>query len=107
MIRLCVITLALLVALDASAAEFNGKVVRVRWRRHTGCPGREVERKIRLQGIDAPEKNQAFNSLAKKALSDLTFGKQVRVAWKSRDKYDRVSWKRLCRQRVGESDIGW
>lgn len=37
--------------------------------------GREVS--IRLAGIDAPEKNQAFGQRSKESLSDLCWGKDV------------------------------
>lgn len=35
--------------------------------------------KIRLAGIDAPEKNQPFGKVSKKSLSDMVYGKQVSV----------------------------
>ena len=35
--------------------------------------------KIRIYGIDAPEKNQAFGTRSKQYLSDLIFRKQVRI----------------------------
>lgn len=46
--------------------------------------------KIRVSGIDAPEKKQAFGSRSKKGLSDCAFGKEVVVEWRKRDKYGRV-----------------
>lgn len=46
--------------------------------------------KIRMQGIDAPEKRQAFGSASKKSLSDKIFQSDVRILWKSRDKYGRL-----------------
>ncbi len=45
---------------------------------------------VRLVGIDAPEKSQAFGQAAKKSLSDLVFGKQVEVLWEKRDRYQRM-----------------
>ncbi|MES2922122.1 MAG: thermonuclease family protein [Verrucomicrobiota bacterium] len=39
----------------------------------------KVEVKIRLNGIDAPESNQAFGAKSKAALSALIFGKAVIV----------------------------
>lgn len=49
-----------------------------------------AQRKVRLLGIDAPEKGQAFGARAKEALSELVFGRDVRVEWKARDKYGRT-----------------
>ena len=49
-----------------------------------------AQHKIRLYGIDAPESHQAFGAASKHHLSSLVFGKDVRVAYKSRDKYGRI-----------------
>lgn len=46
--------------------------------------------KIRLMGIDAPEKKQAFGSKSKEALSSLIFNKQVTVEYHKKDKYGRT-----------------
>lgn len=46
--------------------------------------------KVRLEGIDAPEKNQAFGSKAKTALSDLIGRKEVTVLATGTDKYGRT-----------------
>lgn len=48
-----------------------------------------VQHKIRLSGIDAPEKNQPYGNASKKSLSDLVFGKQVRVEATKQDRYGR------------------
>lgn len=48
-----------------------------------------TQHKIRLNGIDAPEKKQAFGYVSKKSLSDLVFNQLVDVEWKKYDKYDR------------------
>ena len=45
--------------------------------------------KIRLEGIDAPEAKQSFGNRSKQALSDLVFGKQVRVKKTGEDRYGR------------------
>jgi endonuclease YncB( thermonuclease family) len=45
--------------------------------------------KIRLAGIDAPEKKQAFGQRSKESLSDLVFSKSVTVETDKRDKYGR------------------
>ena len=49
-----------------------------------------TQHKIRLYGIDAPESHQAFGQKSKQHLSSLVFGKDVRVKYKSRDKYGRI-----------------
>ena len=46
--------------------------------------------KVRLSEIDAPELKQAFGQRAKQALGEKVQGKEVRVEWKSKDKYGRV-----------------
>jgi endonuclease YncB( thermonuclease family) len=50
----------------------------------------KTQHKIRLAGIDAPEKAQAFGQASKKSLSDLIFHKQVNVYWEKKDRYQRV-----------------
>lgn len=46
--------------------------------------------KIRMSGIDAPEKAQPYGQRAKQNLSRLVFDKEVRVDWNKRDKYKRT-----------------
>ena len=46
--------------------------------------------KIRLQGIDAPEKKQAFGEKSKQSLHDLVHKKQVRIEYDKEDKYGRI-----------------
>ena len=48
------------------------------------------QHKIRLQGIDAPEKGQAFGKASGRFLSGLVAGREVRVAWTKRDRYGRI-----------------
>jgi endonuclease YncB( thermonuclease family) len=45
--------------------------------------------KVRLEGIDAPESNQAFGTQAKKRLSELIFGKSVQIISSGKGKYQR------------------
>ena len=49
-----------------------------------------TEHKIRLAGIDAPEKKQPFGKSSKKMLSNWVFGKTVNVDWDKRDRYGRL-----------------
>ena len=44
--------------------------------------------KVRLYGIDCPEKKQAFGARAKQFTSRLAFGKEVRVIDKGPDRFD-------------------
>ena len=46
--------------------------------------------RIRLHGIDCPEKGQAFGTAARQKLSSLIFGKQVRIEEKDKDRYGRT-----------------
>jgi endonuclease YncB( thermonuclease family) len=52
--------------------------------------------RIRLEGIDAPEKAQPFGNRSKQHLSDLVFGKQVEVQFNKTDKYGRTVGKVLA-----------
>jgi endonuclease YncB( thermonuclease family) len=46
--------------------------------------------KIRLQGIDAPEKAQPYGQKSKQSLSDLVYQQAVQVAWTKQDRYGRT-----------------
>lgn len=59
------------------------------------------QHKIRLQGIDAPEKAQAFGDKSKQALHALVHGKTVEVVFTKKDKYGRIVGKVL----LGNQDI--
>lgn len=58
--------------------------------------------KIRLSGIDAPEKAQAFGQRSKEKMSDLVFDKPVTVEWSKRDRYQRIIGKVI----VANQDAG-
>jgi endonuclease YncB( thermonuclease family) len=51
--------------------------------------------KVRLSGIDAPEKKQAFGQSSKKSLSDLVYLKVVSVEYSKQDRYGRIVGKVL------------
>jgi len=77
-------------ASNAFALEYRGKVVAV----IDGDTIKVLEEnktlhKIRLYGIDAPEKKQPFGSAAKYHLSQMIFGKIVDVQVKNIDRYGR------------------
>lgn len=46
--------------------------------------------KVRLEGIDAPERSQAFGARSREKLSELVFGKTVRVVTYGTDRYGRT-----------------
>ena len=70
---------------------FTGKVVGVAdGDTITVLDANNVQHKVRLAEIDAPEKAQAFGSRSKEALSGKVFGKTVNVDWSQRDKYGRT-----------------
>ncbi len=49
-----------------------------------------AQHKIRLAGIDAPEKAQPFGQRSRQNLGALAFGKDVKVEWNKRDRYGRT-----------------
>ena len=51
--------------------------------------GHHAER-IRLSGIDCPEKGQAFGTRAKQAASELVYGKEVTLQTHGKDRYGRT-----------------
>lgn len=55
----------------------------------------KVQYKIRVSGIDAPEKRQAFGQVSKENLSRLVFNKEVDVEWSKHDRYKRIVGKVL------------
>jgi micrococcal nuclease len=72
------------------AEEFTGKVVGV-------SDGDTIKvmylgraEKVRLYGIDCPEKGQAFGNRAKQFTSEMVFGKEVLVKTHGCDRYNRI-----------------
>jgi micrococcal nuclease len=56
----------------------------------TGLDSQNRQIKVRLHGIDAPEKAQPFGNVARKDLGDLIQGKIVEVQQVDKDRYGRV-----------------
>jgi len=56
----------------------------------------KVQHKVRLTGIDAPEKKQPFGNRSKQSLSDMVFNKIVTVETDKRDRYGRELGKVLA-----------
>jgi endonuclease YncB( thermonuclease family) len=57
-----------------------------------------VQHKVRLSGIDAPEKKQAFGTRSKQHLMSLLQDKEVIVIWNKHDRYGRIIGKMLPAQ---------
>ena len=73
------------------AEELRGKVVRITdGDTVTVLDAEKMQHKIRLQGIDAPEKKQAFGARSKELLTDKIAGQEVVIEWKERDRYGRI-----------------
>ena len=102
-VRLTVcLTVCLTACLASYGATLTGRVVKVSdGDTITVLDASNVQHKIRLNGIDAPEKKQAFGQVAKNHLSSLVAGKAVRVEYSKRDRYGRV----LGTVFVGDTDI--
>src|SRR5262245_40411461 len=82
---------AMLLATGASAAELHGRVVAVSdGDTITVVDAAHALHKVRLAGIDAPEKNQPYGGEARRHLATLVFGKPVVVSWHKRDRYRRL-----------------
>ena len=82
----------LLLALTATvhADEIRGKVVSIAdGDTITVLDSEKVQHKIRLGGIDAPEKAQPYGQTSKQSLSDLVYGKTVIVDSDKTDRYGR------------------
>lgn len=56
------------------------------------------QHKIRISGIDAPEKKQAFGERSKQSMARMVFGRPVQVDWKKADRYGRLIGKVLVPQ---------
>src|SRR5687768_10659839 len=92
----CLVCLSLWAALVAPAAcahaaELHGRVVGV----SDGDTITVLDRaratyKVRLAGIDAPEKKQPYGGDARRHLVGLVFGRPVVVSWHKRDRYGRL-----------------
>jgi endonuclease YncB( thermonuclease family) len=81
---------ALLLALHATATTVEGRVVAVAdGDTITVLDIANTQHKIRLSGIDAPEKKQPYGQRSKQSLSDLVFDKQVTIETDKVDKYRR------------------
>lgn len=88
-IAIALMGLTLLLAQPAYA-DFTGKVVKVADGDTITVLHDSEQIKIRLAGIDAPEKAQPFGNVSRQSISEIVFGKEVRVIEQGRDRYGRT-----------------
>ncbi|WP_338820521.1 thermonuclease family protein [Acidovorax temperans] len=80
-----------LAANSAIAATLEGRVVALNdGDTVTVLDERNVQHKIRLAGIDAPEKRQDYGNKSRQYLAALVFDKNVLVEWDKHDRYGRI-----------------
>lgn len=89
--RIMLLVALLLLTHTSTADTLHGRVVGVSdGDTVTVLDASNTQWKIRLMGIDAPEKKQAFGNKSKESLSALVFNKQVSVDFNKKDKYGRT-----------------
>lgn len=94
-----------LVALTSNAAELRGRVIGVAdGDTVTVLDDAREQHKVRLSGIDAPERGQAFGDASKRNLSALAFNQTVTVEWHKRDRYGRLVG--VVRVQPSDQDVG-
>lgn len=82
--------LALFLVFQVQADTLLGKVINVAdGDTITILDDTNTQHKIRLTGIDAPEKRQAFGNVSKQSLVEQVAGQSVAVEWVKVDKYGR------------------
>ena len=83
--------IVLFIASDIQAADLRGRVVRISdGDTLTILDSDRRQHKVRLAGIDVPEKSQAFGQASKISLSERAFGRDVVVVWDKQDRYGRI-----------------
>lgn len=94
--RIIVLVATLLIGFPSVADTLQGRVVGVAdGDTVTVLDASNTQWKIRLMGIDAPEKKMPFGQKSKQYLSDLVFNKQVIVDYSKKDRYGRTVGKIL------------
>lgn len=89
-----------LVAVDCSSRDIAGRVTAVAdGDSLTITDAAKRSYRVRLQGIDAPERAQPFSSVSKAALSRLVFGRDVVVVPQKIDQYGRIVGKLMVNDR--------
>lgn len=94
--KFLILVFALFLSSFVQASELHGKVVGITdGDTVTIVDESRQQYKIRLAGIDAPEKKQPFGNASKKSLSDFIYNKSIIVETTKNDRYGRVVGKIL------------
>ncbi len=88
-ISIVFLALALLSYTLISGKDLKGRVVSIQDGDTVTLLQGNTTYKIRLNGIDCPEKKQAFGNVAKQFTANMVFGKQVKVQYTEKDRYGR------------------
>ena len=89
--KLFLIILIALYSLSAQAEIIRGKVIKIAdGDTLTLLTDSNKKIKIRLAGIDTPERKQSFGNTAKNALAKLVFQKEVQIEVRTKDRYGRT-----------------
>jgi len=108
-------SLAVLASCRPSAGHeaFEGKVVGVADGDTLVVLDGTTQVRVRLHGIDCPERGQAFGSAARRLASSLAFGKTVTVKGRGRDRYGRLLGEvvlpdgRSLNRELGAAGMAW
>lgn len=93
----------LLISGQASSDTLTGEVVALSdGDTITVLDGAKTQHRVRLAGIDAPEKRQPFGDRSRQNLAAIVFRRQVAVDWRKADRYGRI----VGRVTVGQVDAG-
>lgn len=93
--------LGLLIAPSVGADTLRGRVVAIAdGDTVTVLDVDHVQHKVRLSGVDAPEKAQPFGTRSRQSLGSLAFGKTLNVDWSKHDRYGRIVGKLVDDQGV-------
>lgn len=96
LIRLLLVLALVTLPLTASADWLEGTVVAIAdGDTLTVLDATQTQHRIRLAGIDAPEKRQAFGNVSRQHLADAVFQRRVRVEYHKADRYGRLIGKVL------------
>jgi endonuclease YncB( thermonuclease family) len=103
-VRKLAVFLAFLAASAALQAEtLTGKVIKIADGDTITILDRDNQQhRIRVAGIDAPERKQPFYEASKQNLAKLAFGRVATVEWRKHDKYRRI----VGNVRVAGEDVG-